>query len=344
MASGMPLVEISPEETLEQATEIAGYAAFREEQQQARAKGRLVGVGISLYIEPQTPMTVYGAEPCHIRVQPNGTVDVYIGSGSHGQGLETTTAQLVAEHLGVDYDDVAVHQGDTAETPYAFGTGGSRSGPVLGAAIRQSALQLREKVAELAAHRLEAAVDDIEIVDSVASVRGTPAQAITLGQLARSAYFDLADLPPGMEPGLEVISRYRAPDLMYSNACHLCMVEIDRVTGGVKILRYVVSEDCGVMINPAVVHGQIDGGTVQGIGGALLEEFVYDEAGNPLTTTFLDYLLPTAGDVPIIEHGHIETPAVANAVNDALAQVGAAVFAHPLSPPRIRAALEDAGA
>ena len=139
MASGMPLVAISPEETLEQATEMADYSAFREEQQQALAAGRLVGVVSSLYIEPQTPMSVYGAEPCHIRVQPNGTVDVYIGSGSHGQGLETTTAQLVAEHLGVDFDEVAVHQGDTAETPYAFGTGGSRSGPVLGAAIRQGA-------------------------------------------------------------------------------------------------------------------------------------------------------------------------------------------------------------
>ena len=127
-------------------------------------------------------MSVYGAEPCHIRVQPDGTVDVYIGSGSHGQGLETTTAQLVAEHLGVDFDDVAVHQGDTAETPYAFGTGGSRSGPVLGAAIRQTALELREKVAELAAHRLEAAADDIEIVDSVASVRGTPARTLTHGR------------------------------------------------------------------------------------------------------------------------------------------------------------------
>jgi carbon-monoxide dehydrogenase large subunit len=364
MASGMPLVEVSPEETLEQAADLVRYARFRDEQRDAFAAGRLVGIGISLYIEPQTPMSVYGAEPCHLRVQPNGSVDAYLGSGSHGQGLETTTAQLVAEHLGVDIDDVTVHQGDTAETPYAFGTGGSRSGPVLGAAVRQTALQLREKVAQVAAHRLEAAVDDIEIVDSVASVRGTPARSVTLAELAKSAYFDLADLPPGMEPGLEVVGRFRAPDLMYSNACHVCAVEIDRITGAAEIVRYVVSEDCGVMINPAVVQGQIDGGAVQGMGGALLEEFVYDDAGNPLTTTFLDYLLPTAGDVPIIEHGHIETPAttpghykgvgeggaigappaVANAVNDALAQVGAAVFAHPLSPPRLRAALDAAGA
>ena len=364
MPSGMPLVEVSPEETLDQAADLVGYAGFRVAQRDALAAGRLVGIGMSLYIEPQTPMSVYGTEPCHLRVQPNGTVDAYIGSGSHGQGLETTTAQLVAEHLGVGLDDVTVHQGDTAETPYAFGTGGSRSGPVLGAAIRQTALELRAKVTELAAHRLEAAAADIEVVDGVASVRGTPSRALTFAELARSAYFDLADLPTGMEPGLELISRYRAPDLMYSNACHVCTVEVDRVTGAVEVLRYVVSEDCGVMINPAVVHGQIDGGAVQGIGGALLEEFVYDEAGNPLTTTFLDYLLPTAADVPIIEHGHVETPAttpghykgvgeggaigappaVANAVNDALAQVGAAAFAHPLSPPRLRAALDAVGA
>ena len=190
-----------------------------------------------------------------------------------------------------------MHQGDTAETPYAFGTGGSRSGPVLGAAVRQTALELRAKVTELAAHRLEAAAADIEVVDGVASVRGTPSRALTFAELARSAYFDLADLPTGMEPGLELIGRYRAPDLMYSNACHVCTVEIDRVTGAVEVLRYVVSETA-LMINPAVVHGQIDGGAVQGIGGALLEEFVYDEAGNPLTTTFLDYLIPTAADVP----------------------------------------------
>jgi carbon-monoxide dehydrogenase large subunit len=157
-----------------------------------------------------------------------------------------------------------------------------------------------------------------------------------------------------------MISRYRSPDLMYSNACHICTVEVHPATGAVTVLRYVVSEDCGVMINPAIVEGQIDGGIVQGIGGVLLEEFVYDEHGNPLTTTFLDYLLPTSADVPLIEHGHVETPAttpghykgvgeggaigappaVANAVNDAISQVGATVFEHPLTPPRLRAALQ----
>jgi carbon-monoxide dehydrogenase large subunit len=358
-ASGMRLADVSPEETLEQAASLIDYEGFRAAQARALGNGDLLGLGISLYIEPQTTLNVYGVEPAHIRVQTNGKVDVYLGSGGHGQGLETTTAQLVAEHLGVAIDDVAVHQGDTAATPYAFGTGGSRSGPVLGAAIRQAALLVREKTVVIAAHLLEASPDDIEIVDSSISVRGTPSRTISLADVALAAYFELGQLPAGLEPGLEVISRYRAPDVMYSNACHICTVRIDPTTGFVKVLRYVVSEDCGVMINPAVVEGQIDGGVVQGIGGVLLEEFSYDEAGNPLTTTFLDYLLPTAADVPMIEHGHIETPsstpgdhkgvgeggaigapaAVANAVNDALSQVGAALYDLPLTPPRVLEAL-----
>ena len=365
MPTGITLVEVSPAETLDQAVQMVDYPRFRDEQRRALDDGRLLGIGFSLYIEPQPSLGVYGAEPCHIRIQPNGTVDVYVGSGSHGQGIETTTAQLVSDHLGVAIDDIAVHQGDTAETPYAFGTGGSRSGPVLGAAVRQASLQLREKLAAIAAHRLEAAPDDIEVIDSVAAVIGTPARSLSLRDLARDAYFNLDKLPPDMEPGLEIVSRYKAPDFMYSNACHVCVVEIDRATGTVQVVRYLVSEDCGVMINPAVVEGQIAGGVVQGIGGALLEDFVYDGDGNPLTTTFLDYLLPTAGDVPLIEYGHVETPAttpghykgvgeggaigappaVANAVNDALAQVGApAVYVHPLTPPRILAALGAASA
>ena len=362
MPTGMSLVHVSPSETLEQAAELIGYDAFHAEQAAALAEGRLLGIGISLYIEPQANFGVYSAEPAHIRVQTNGCVDVYLGSGSHGQGLETTTAQLVADHLGVAIDDVAVHQGDTAQTPYAFGTGGSRSGPILGAAIRHAALELHEKAVAIAAGMLEAAPADIEIIDSVASVRGTPSRSVTLTQIAHTAYFAPEQLPPGAEPGLEVISRVPVTDPLYSNACHICTVEVDRHTGEVRILRYVVSEDCGVMINPAIVEGQIDGGVVQGIGGALLEEFVYDEAGNPLTTTFLDYLLPTAADVPMIEHGHIETPAsspghykgvgeggaigappaVANAVNDALAQIGARVDRFPMSPPRVLEAIDRA--
>ncbi len=249
----------------------------------------------------------------------------------------------MSEFLGVPFDDVTVHQGDTNETPYAFGTGGSRSGPILGAAIQGAAQALRAKVTEIAAHMLEAAPDDIDVVEGVASVRGTPTRSCTVAEIAHAAYLEPGSLPPGMEPGLEVLHRYTSDQpFVFSNACHVCTVEIDPHTGAVALLRYIVSEDCGVMINPSVVEGQIAGGAVQGIGGALLEDFVYDEQGNPLTSTFMDYLLPTATDVPEIEYGHVETPAstpghykgvgeggaigapaaVANAVNDALALVG----------------------
>jgi aerobic carbon-monoxide dehydrogenase large subunit len=361
---GLPLDHVSPAETLEQAAAIIDYDGFREWQSEQFAGGRLLGIGIGLYIEPQSAMGPYGTEPAHIRVQPNGSVDVYLGSGSHGQGIETTTAQLVSQNLGVPYDTINVHQGDTSETPYAFGTGGSRSGPILGAAIQLAAQALRRKVVEIAAHQLEASPDDLDVVDGVVSVRGTPTKAKTIYEIARSAYLDLASLPPGMEPGLEVLKRYKTDlPFVFSNACHMCTVEVHPVTGRVCLLRFVVSEDCGVMINPAVVEGQIAGGAVQGIGGALLEDFVYDADGNPLTTTFLDYLLPTASDVPRVEYGHIETPAttpgnfkgvgeggaigapaaVANAVNDALALVGAKVLEAPFTPARIVETLEAVG-
>jgi carbon-monoxide dehydrogenase large subunit len=365
MPLGIEVFDVSPAETLEQAAAIIDYEGFRARQRGELDRGRLLGIGIGLYIEPQVMMGVYGSEPAHIRMQPDGSVDVYLGSGSHGQGLETTTAQIVAEHLGVAFENVTVHQGDTAETPYAFGTGGSRSGPVLGAAIQGAALRLRSKVVEIAGHLMEASPDDLDVVDGVVSVRGTPARTLALRDVAVAAYQDIGSLPPGMEPGLEVTHRYRAETpFVYSNACHACTVEVDTVTGRVRILRYVVSEDCGVMINPSIVEGQIAGGAVQGIGGALLEDLVYDADGNPLTTTFLDYLLPTATDVPVIEYGHVETPAstpgdykgvgeggaigapaaVANAVNDALAQVGAHVAEAPFTPDRIIAALETADA
>jgi len=361
---GIPLFDVSPAETLEQAASMVDYDAFRVWQKEQLAAGRLLGVGIGLYIEPQSMIGPYSTEPAHIRIQPDGTVGVYLGSGSHGQGLETTTAQLVSEFLGVSFSDISVHQGDTNETPYAFGTGGSRSGPILGAAIQGAAQRLRQKVTEIAAHMLEAAPDDIDVADGVASVRGTPTRSRTVAEIAHAAYLEPGSLPPGLEPGLEVLHRYTSDQLfVFSNACHLCTVEIDPHTGVVALLRYIVSEDCGVMINPSVVEGQIAGGAVQGIGGALLEDFVYDEQGNPLTSTFMDYLLPTATDVPEIEFGHVETPAstpghykgvgeggaigapaaVANAVNDALSLVGAHVAVAPFTPGRIVEALAAIG-
>jgi carbon-monoxide dehydrogenase large subunit len=363
LASGLEVDEVSPEETLEQAAAMIDYEGFRKEQADLRREGRYLGIGISLYIEPQPGMGPYGSEPARIRMDLDGRVDVYLGSGSHGQGIETTTAQIVAEELGIDPEDVEVHQGDTDSTPFAFGTGGSRSGPILGAAIRQTAMAVREKVVQIAAHLLEASPDDLRIEAGVVSVVGTPVRAVPLDAIAKTAYLNPSGLPPGMDAGLDVTTSYRSPPFMFSNACHMCTVEVDPVTGRVTVLRYVVSEDCGVMINPNIVEGQIDGGVVQGLGGVLYENFVYDESGNPLTTTFLDYLLPTAGDVPTIEHGHIETPAltpggfkgvgeggaigappaVVNAVADALVPFGVGPISQPLDPARIVAFIQEAG-
>jgi len=361
-AGGQFINNVSPEETLEQCVGAIGYDDFRTEQAKAKAEGRLLGIGFALYVEPQTNFGPYGNEPAHLRIAPDGRVDVYIASGAHGQGLETTTAQLTAEFLGVHVDDVTVHQGDTDATPYGAGTGGSRSGPMIGAAIHDAAILLREKVFAVAGHLLEAAPEDLQMEESLISVSGTPAKSVSLAQVAQVAHLGPGTLPDDVDPILEVMHRYKAPDGVWSNACHVCTCEVDPHTGTVRISRYVVSEDCGVMINPNIVEGQIAGGVAQGIGGVLYEHNVYDADGNPLSSTFLDYLVPTAAEIPEIECLHIETPAttpggfkgvgeggaigappaVFNAVADALAQVGATVTDQPLDPTTVLAALRAA--
>jgi carbon-monoxide dehydrogenase large subunit len=361
-AMGMELDHVTPAETLEQAAEIIGYDAFRAEQRRAfEQEGRLLGVGIGLYVEPTSMASgSIGVETATVRVQPSGTVTVLLGTGSHGQGVETTMAQVVAEHLGVAIDDVVVVQGDTASAPFGAGTGGSRTAVVAGGATRAASLEVREKAFEIAAHLLEAAPEDLEMDDGRVTVRGTPSRGVTLTEVANAAYNSPGELPDEIMPGLEATVSYEAPPITWSNACHVCTVEVDPGSGIVSILRYVVSEDCGVMINPMIVEGQIAGGVVQGIGGVLYEHLVYDEYGTPLTTTFLDYLVPTATEVPEIEYGHVETrsptpgghkgmgeggaigspPAVFNAVADALALRGAKVTEQPLTPSRIVEALD----
>jgi carbon-monoxide dehydrogenase large subunit len=361
-AMGFEYDVVTPDETLEQAAGLLDYPAFRAGQARAFAdEGRLFGVGISLYIEPSSmgSMEPLGTDTAVIRVDPAGKVVVRMGTGSHGQGLETTMPQIVAEELGVALDDVVLVQGDTASTPFGRGTGGSGSAVIGGGACRGAAQQIRTKALEIAAHLIEAAPADLELVEGVVSVRGTPTRTLPFAEIARVAHLETAQLPDGFEPGLEATASYTAPPFTWSNACHVCTVEIDRDTGLVRIDRYIVSEDCGVMINPMVVEGQIAGGVVQGIGGVLYEHFVYDADGNPLTTTFLDYLLPTATEVPDLEYGHVETrsntpgghkgmgeggaigapPAVFNAVADALALVGARVTRQPLGPSQILALL-----
>ncbi len=365
-ANGMPYDGITPAETFEQALAMLDYDGFRRAQAEARAAGRYLGVGTCTYIEPTTPgFGVYATEGATIRVEPSGKVNVYMAGGSTGNSIETTVVQLVADALGGDIDDVATIQGDTAVTPFGAGTGGSRSGSMTAGAVAETAGALRERILALAAHRLEAAVEDLELAGGRASVRGTPAVGVTYAELAELAYFAPQALPPGVPPGLEASARYATPTrFVWANATHVCTCEVDDVTGQVSLLRYIVSEDCGPMINPNVVEGQIAGGTVQGIGGALYEHLAYDPDGNPQATTFMDYLLPGAAEVPVIEHGHVETPsggaggykgvgeggaigappAVVNAVADALSPFGVTITRLPLTPDRLVALLEGASA
>lgn len=362
LASGLVYDIVTPAENLEQAAAMVDWEAFRAEQAAAARDGRYLGVGLSVCVEPSAMgMGPLGTDRATIRIDASGKVEVAMGTGSHGQSLETTIPQVVAEHLGCALEDVVLRQG--GDTPYGFGTGGSRSAVIAGGAAQTAATTLREKVVTIAAEMLEAAPQDLEVADSIVSVKGTPSIAVSLAALAASVYLNPGSLPAGIDPNLESSGSYTPPThFTWSNACHLCVVEVDAETGVARLLRYLVSEDCGVMINPMVVEGQIAGGVVQGIGGALYEEMAYDQTGNPLATTFLDYLIPTAAEVCDFQYGHIETPssalggykgmgeggaiaapaAVANAVNDALAVMGASAVAQfPMTPVRVLSALAE---
>ena len=363
---GMPYDHMSPDQTHQQALSILGYEEFRREQALAREKGRYLGVGISTYVEPTAgAMPYFGSEGATIRVEPSGKINVYLAGGSTGNSLETTAVMLAADALGADIADVSTIQGDTAVTPFGPGTGGSRSGPMIAGAVGETAAVLRAKLLAIAAAKLEAAESDIELAGSRASVKGDPDASVSFADIADLAYFQPAMLPPGVSAGLEASARYAATaPMLWANATHVCTCEVDVVTGAVRLLRYIVSEDCGPMINPSVVEGQIAGGVVQGIGGALLEHLAYDDDGNPVATTFMDYLLPAATEVPVIEYGHVETPgpgpggykgvgeggaigapaAVANAVADALSPFGVTVTRLPLTPDAIVELLSSASA
>jgi len=364
-ATQMVLDHITPKETLDQATEMIDVGGFRAEQAAAKADGRVLGLGVATYVEPSAiAFGVFNSDPAVITMDLSGKVQVRLGTGSHGHSIETTIAQVVATHLGCDIDDVAIIQGDTATAPLGPGTGGSRTAVAAGGAAQTASIQLKDKLLQIAAHLMEASADDLEVENSVVSVRGTPQAAVHFSQLAMTAHMAPDLLPPGVGPGLEVVARYRPPsEFTWSNAAHACTVELDPETGVVRFLRYVVSEDCGQMINPMVVEGQIAGGVAQGIGGVLFENLAYDDHGNPLATTFLDYLLPSAPEMPDFEYGHVESmsatlggykgmgeggaivspPAVANAINDALAQLGVPPLTQfPFDPNTIVAAINAA--
>jgi aerobic carbon-monoxide dehydrogenase large subunit len=359
--NGMPYDHVAPADTFEQAVKILDHEGFRKEQQDALAEGRYIGLGFSAYVEPTGAATGYmGTEGATIRIESTGKINVYVNGGSSGNSIETTVVQLTADALGADIDDVATIQGDTAITPYGAGAQGSRSAPMTAGAVNEAGGILRDKIVALAAHHLKVAESEVELAYSVASVRGDPTKSVPFGELAYLAYYSPQRLPPGMSRNLEATARFNSTNPMHwSNATHACTCEVDVATGKVTLRRYIVSEDVGPMINPSVVEGQIAGGTVQGIGGALMENLVYDDDGNPLATTFVDYLLPTATEVPPIEFGHVEipgpgpggykgageggaigsVPAVINAINDALAPLGVTITRLPATPASIAARL-----
>ena len=365
-ATGMVYDNMALEGCLEQAVEMVDYDAFRAEQTTARAEGRYLGLGISAYVEPSAiAWGSLAAERAVLRIDPGGKVRLLMGSGDHGQSVGLTMAQLVAEHLGCGVDDVEFVQGDTGSTPFGGGTAGSRTAVIAGGAVIGASRQLRKRMVDIAAHLLEAAPADVDVAHGTAFVAGSPAQGLSFAEIAHVAYRQTDQLAGGPAPDLEASYRYQPPNIFtFSNACHICVCEVDIETGLVELQRYIVSEDCGPMINPTVVEGQIAGGVVQGIGGVLYEHMAYDDDGNPLASTFLDYLLPGAVEMPILEIGHIETladteggfkgmaeggtigapAAVANAVADALAPLGVHVDRFPLGPSQIIALIETAEA
>ena len=253
-ATGVRYERISPAKTLEQAAGLIGYGAFRREQAAARADGRYLGVGLSLYVEPIQTRGPLGSEGAILRIDPTGEITLIMGTASHGQSVETTMAQIVADVLGCEPASIAFIQGDTAVAPWGPGTGGSKSAVIAAGAAQLVAERMRDKLLRVAGHVLEVAADDLELSGGGVHVRGDPEARVSLGQLAEAAYLNPAALPTDIEPGLLTTARSVAPPLVLANACHACTVEVDVHTGVVRILRYVVSEDCGPMINPMVVE------------------------------------------------------------------------------------------
>lgn len=349
-----------------------GYTDLRRQQADARSRGRYLGIGLATYVEicGLGPSQVAGAigfqgglwESAIVRVHPTGKVHVFIGASPHGQGEETTFAQLVAHEIGVDANDVKVVHGDTEMVPMGWGTYGSRTTAVGGAALILAARKVRDKAKAIAAHLLEAAVEDMDYADGRFFVKGVPDKSKTIQDIALMANVAW-NLPPGVEAGLEASMFYDPPNFAFPFGAHIAVVEVDRETGQIELKRYVALDDCGPQINPVIVEGQVHGGVVQGIGQALWEEAVYDETGQLVTGSMLDYALPRADrlcDIEVIntvtpsphhplglkgvgEAGTIaSTAAVCNAVMDALAPLGVETLRMPFTPERVWKAIQKA--
>jgi len=359
-ALGFTLERVSARETLERAVELANITAFREEQKHLRAQGRLVGFGLATFIEPAPGGAEYMAamgggskEMATVRIEPSGYVTAFTAQAPHGQSHETTLAQVVASELGVPFENVKVVHGDTQTAPFSMiGTGGSRAATMASGAALFATREVKKQVLQIAGGMLEASPDDLELANNIIAVRGVPQKSIPLAQIAMLVYLAPGHLPPGSPSELVGTYAYDGGEGGWSQATHCCWVEVDPQTGKVDITRYLVVEDCGTMINPAVVEGQVRGGTAQGIGGVLYEHAVYDDNAQFLTSTFMDYLVPTATEIPPIEIDHLETPpispvnfrgvgeggaicappAIINAVSDAL---DVKITQQPLTPTRI---------
>ena len=362
----------SHQASLQKALDILGYGDFRAEQQQARENGRYLGVGIGSYVEGTAHnsavfdsfgVKIGGYEAATLRIDESGKVTVFVGTHSHGQGHHTVYAQLIADTLGVALEDVAVVQGDTQATPRGWGTWASRSAVTGGGAVTSAAQRLRDKLLRIAARLTEVPADDLELAQGAVQRKTGGVRLLSIPDLAHRIIAQPTGLPPDEEPGLDASVAYEPPPITHSNATHVATVAVDIETGQVQLLRYIVVEDCGTIINPTIVNGQIQGGVAQGIGSALYEHALYDDAGQFLTGTFMDYLIPTAADVPQVEIGHIETPspytlngikgmgeggaiappaAIANAVADALSPFGVRVNEVPLTPERVLGMLDRA--
>ena len=350
------------------AMEIAGYDDLRREQAERRSRGEYMGIGLSFFTEgvgagPREHMDILGlgmADGADLRIHPTGTAVLGISVQTQGQGHETTFAQIVAEELGLSPDDVEVVHGDTDRTPFGLGTYGSRSTPVSGAAAVMAARKVRERARLVAAAMLEVAADDLEWAAGKWRVRGDPEQALGLPEIAMAAHSSL-ELPDGVEGHLDASAVYNPPNLTFPFGAYICVTDVDPATGEVSVRRFIAVDDCGVRINPMIVEGQVHRGLADGIGMALMQAIVFDEAGNCLGGSFMDYLLPTAMECPSFELGATVTPsphhpigakgvgesatvgspaAVVNSVVDALAPLGVRHADMPLTPANVWCAIQ----
>ena len=355
---------------LKKAMDIVGYEALRKEQKEKRARGELMGIGVCSFVEivgagPSKDFDILGIkmfDSAEIRVHPTGKAIARFGTKSQGQGHETTYAQIVAEELGIPASDIQVEEGDTDTAPYGLGTYASRSTPTSGAAAALAARKIRAKAKLIAAHLLECSEADLDWVPGKFFIKGVPDKAKTIQECAFAAY---TNMPQGMEPGLESTHYYDPPNLTFPFGSYICVVDIDRGTGEVKVRRFVAVDDCGNIINPMIVDGQIHGGLAQGVGPALYEEIGYDEDGNVYGGSFLDYYVPTALECPKWETDKTVTPsphhpfgakgvgesatvgappAIANAVVDALSHLGVTHVDIPITPEKVWQLLRKAGA